>query len=120
MNSLPELALSPIHRKSIMFMPNSKYLGSGLGKWATFSMNNEIIRKASTNHQLAVSGHSMMKKMTDHAWIIPNLDITDNGTIKYSGQMYYDKSLHNFIRISDIKRVGIEIDPATGKINNNY
>jgi hypothetical protein len=82
-NSLPELALSPIHRKSIMFMPNSKYLASGLGKWATFAMNNEIMRKASTKHQLAVSGHSMMKKMTDHRWIVPNLDITDGGLIKY-------------------------------------
>jgi hypothetical protein len=84
-NSLPELALSPIHRKSIMFMPNSKYLGSGLGKWASFAFNNEIIRKASSNNQIAVSGHNMMKKMSDHAWVIPNLDITDGGNIKYSG-----------------------------------
>jgi hypothetical protein len=119
-NSLPELALSPIHRKSIMFMPNSKYLASGLGKWATFSFNNEVIRKASTKHQLAVSGHSMMRKISDHAWAIPNLDITDGGTIKYAGQMYYDKDLHNFVRINGIKRLGVEFDQTTGRINNNY
>jgi hypothetical protein len=84
-NSLPELSLSPIHRKSIMFMPNSKYLASGLGKWATFAFNNEMIRKASSKNQIAISGHDVMKKMTDQAWIVPNLDITDGGKIRYSG-----------------------------------
>jgi uncharacterized protein YdhG (YjbR/CyaY superfamily) len=34
--------------------------------------------------------------------------------------MYYDKNLHQFVRINGIERVGIELDQYTGKINNNY
>jgi hypothetical protein len=44
-----------------------------------------MIRKASSNNQIAISGHNLMKKMTDHNWIVPNLDITDGGKIRYSG-----------------------------------
>jgi hypothetical protein len=54
-------------------------------KWASFALNNEIIRKASSKNQIAVSGHNLMKKMTNQNWIVPNLDITDGGNIRYSG-----------------------------------
>lgn len=117
-NSLPELALSPIHRKSIMYMPASSYLASGLGKWATFAFNNEMIRKASSRNQISVSGHDFMKKMTNHRWIIPNLDITNGGQINYSGHTYYDETIHQYVRIDSIERIGIEL--INGEINNVY
>ncbi|GMO69171.1 MAG: hypothetical protein Nk1A_8060 [Endomicrobiia bacterium] len=85
-------------------MPASEYLGSGLGKWATYAFNNEMIRKASSRNGIAVSGRDFMRKMTDHAWIIPNLDITNNGTISYAGHYYYDENIHEFVRIKNIKR----------------
>lgn len=117
-NSLPEISLSPIHRKSIMYMPNSRYMGSGLGKWAGFSFNNEMIRSSSSNNKVAVSGRELMKKMTDRSWMIPNLDITDKGRIQYSGYYYYDTDLKHNVRIRSIRKLPIEL--SNGKINNKY
>ena len=116
-NSLTELNLSPVHRKSIGMVPMPGLMGSMTLKWATFTLTNEFMINSNNKYSVTFDGEMLMKKMTDKSWIIPNLDITDGGKIKYSG-FYYDPTIRQYVKIKSITR----LDPVytNGKIQNFY
>ena len=116
-NSLTELSLSPVHRKSIGMVPMPNLMGSMTLKWATFTLTNEFMLNSNNRYSVTFDGEMLMKKMTDKSWIIPNLDITDGGKIKYSG-FYYDPTIRQYVKIKNITR--LEPIYTNGKIQNIY
>lgn len=105
--SLEDLKLSPVHRKPIGYVSQADYLSSMLLKCATFSINNELMRKSVTGE---VNGEALFRTMSDHRWKdhkgddIVDLDITRGNYLSFDNLYFIDNDLGKW-RIKSIEKV---------------
>lgn len=129
-NSLPEIALSEIHRKPIAYISLQQYGISGLLKCATFVLNNEYLRLSSGK----INGRRIMKKMSDIKWNDDRIDLTnlDTGFAYYfnpNNYQYYhvgflekqdDGQYRVVLNITDKDGNFMEKEEYIRSINSNY
>ena len=138
-NSLPEISLSPVHRKPIGYSFLDREGGSVLLKCATYTINNARVRESITS---GINMENILRDMMSNTWSIPNLQL-DFPTLIYSTNLgelgtYYRDSIkfketiyYNDGTVDNIyTRLRVKVD-ANGKelgegikseisINNNF
>ena len=140
-NSLPEISLSPVHRKPIGYSFLDREGGSVLLKCATFAINNARVRESITS---GINMENILRDMMSNTWSIPNLklkfptfiystNLNVNGlgtyyrdSIEFKETIYYNDGTVNNIYIRSRTKVdanGNEIDKTSTSeisINNNF
>lgn len=140
-NSLPEISLSPVHRKPIGYSFLDREGGSVLLKCATFAINNARVRESITS---GINMENILRDMMSNTWSIPNLklnfptfiystNLNVNGlgtyyrdSIKFKETIYYNDGTVNNIYTRSRTKVdanGNEIDKTSTSeisINNNF
>ena len=140
-NSLPEISLSPVHRKPIGYSFLDREGGSVMLKCATFAINNARVRESITS---GINMENILRDMMSNTWSIPNLklnfptfiystNLNINGlgtyyrdSIKFKETIYYnDGTVDNIYTRSRTKvdANGNEIDKTSTSeisINNNF
>lgn len=98
--SIPTLKLSPIHLKTVGTAATKNNLTASFFKNACYVLNNNMLRKL--GHNSTLTADLLMSKMTNHSWIIPNIDITDGGRITFDDCYYWDNE--NIVKIKSLSQ----------------